>query len=351
MFKEFYPDYTNILSAAQNKAANRIPLYEHCVDDISFERILGREFSRLQEGSLSEKEEYIAATCEAFLKCGYDTVTFERWLSVAFPGSGALGGHKPPVITNREDFEKYPWDEVEDNFFRLYGPLYDALRRKMPLGMKAIGGVGCGVFECVEDLVGYMELCLMSYDDPELYADLFKKVGDVSYAVWERFMREYGDIYCVMRFGDDLGYKSNTLLPSDDVKKHIIPQYKRIIDLVHSCGKPFLLHSCGNIFGVMDELIEVAGIDAKHSNEDQIAPFGEWVDRYGSRIGNFGGVDVDVLCNSSQSEIKEYVTDILCSVKGKGGIAIGSGNSIAGYVPTENYLCMINTVREFRGDK
>jgi len=351
MFKEFTPDYTNVVSAARNIQAKRIPLYEHSIDDVCLERILGREFSELQNGNRSDIEEYIGSTCKAYLKCGYDTVTFERWLSSAFPGSGALGGHKPPVITNRADFEKYPWDEVVDSYFEQFGPLYDALRKKMPEGMKAIGGVGCGVFECVEDLVGYMDLCLLSYDDPELYAELFKRVGDISLAVWERFMREYGDIYCVLRFGDDLGYKSNTLLPSDDVKKYIIPQYKRIVDLVHSYGKPFLLHSCGNIFGVMDELIEVAGIDAKHSNEDQIAPFSQWVDNYGDRIGNFGGVDVDVLCNSSQTEIKEYVTDVLKKCEGKGGIAIGSGNSIAGYVPIENYLCMVNTVREYRADK
>lgn len=350
-YNEFSPDYTNIVDAAHNKAAKRIPLYEHGVDDVIFEKILGREFSALQDGNASDVAEYIGCICEGYRVCGYDTVTFERWLNAAYPGSGALGGHKPPVVTSREDFEKYPWDEVADNFFRLYGGHYAALREKMPAGMKAIGGVGCGVFECVEDIVGYQDLCLMSYDDPELYADIFKKVGDISFAVWERFMREYGDIYCVMRFGDDLGYKSNTLLPHDDIRKHIIPQYKRVIDLVHSYGKPFLLHSCGNIFGVFDDIIDVAGIDAKHSNEDQIAPFTEWVEKYGDRIGNFGGIDVNVLCGGSENEIREYVTDVLKACEGRGGIAFGSGNSIAGYVPVENYLCMIDAVRSYRGDR
>ena len=36
----------------------------------------------------------------------------------------------------------------------------------------------------------------------------------------------------------------------------------------------------------MEDLITDVGIDAKHSNEDQIAPFPEWVRRYGDRIGN-----------------------------------------------------------------
>ncbi|MBP5206964.1 MAG: hypothetical protein J6330_00735, partial [Clostridia bacterium] len=152
------------------------------------------------------------------------------------------------------------------------------------------------------------------------------------------------------RFGDDLGYKSNTLMPHDDIRTHIIPQYKRVIDMVHAGGKPFLLHSCGSIFGVFDDLI-AAGIDAKHSNEDQIAPFTEWVERYGDRIGNFGGVDVDVLCHCSEKEIGERVREILKKCEGRGGIAFGSGNSIAGYVPVENYLAMLRAVREYRGEK
>ena len=48
--------------------------------------------------------------------------------------------------------------------------------------------------------------------------------------------------------------------------------------------------------------------------------------------------------------MKAYTIAILESTAGHGGIAIGSGNSIADYVPVEGYLAMINTVRQFRGD-
>jgi hypothetical protein len=66
------------------------------------------------------------------------------------------------------------------------------------------------------------------------------------------------------------------MLDPDIIRQHIIPQYRRIIDLVHFSDKKFLLHSCGKIFPVMDDIIEM-GIDAKHSNEDQIAPFMLWI--------------------------------------------------------------------------
>lgn len=68
-----------------------------------------------------------------------------------------------------------------------------------------------------------MQLCYLSVDDRQLYEDLFRRMYEVSRRIWERFLREFGDIYCVVRFGDDLGYKVNTLLPAEDVRQVILP--------------------------------------------------------------------------------------------------------------------------------
>ena len=346
----FQPDYQHVVDAARNRTPRRLPLYEHIISEEVMEEILGKRFLNLYKGDGSDREEFFKTYVSFFLQLGYDTVSFERTIGPVMPGSGALGGHKPGVIKTREDFQRYPWQEIPNWYFGTFGSDYELLRAVMPPGMKAIGGPGNGVFELVQDVVGFEQLCYIRCDDPELYSDLFKAVGNTMHAIWTRFLEEYGDVYAVCRFGDDLGFKTATLLPPDDIRSHIIPQYKRIVDLVHSHGKPFLLHSCGNIFPVMDDLIEVAGIDAKHSNEDVIAPFRVWLERYGSRIGNFGGIDMDVLCQYSPSQIQAYVLDVLKEVEGCGGVAIGTGNSIPDYVPPAGYLAMIDTVRRFRGE-
>lgn len=162
-------------------------------------------------------------------------------------------------------------------------------------------------------------------------------------------MKQYRDVYCVLQFGDDMRYKSNTLLSADTLRKEVISRYQPIIHLAHQYQKPFLLHSCGRISSVMEDLIS-AGIDAKHSNEDQIAPFSWWVDTYGDQIGNFGGLDVDALCQSDRAALREYTMDLLGQIGKSKGIAIGTGNSIPSYVPAEGYLNMIEFVREYRGD-
>ncbi|MBS6194042.1 MAG: hypothetical protein KH828_00495 [Clostridiales bacterium] len=349
--KTFQPDYRNILDAAWNRTPRRLPLYEHNVSFKKISEIMGTDLEALFSGDEADIEEFFSVYSDFFQKSGYDVVTFEACIGQIMPGSGALGDSRvDPVIKTREDFERYPWEELPELYFKQNSKYFRALRKRMPEGMKAIGGVGNGIFECVQELTSFQGLCYIGADDEELYRDLFKKVGEVHQKIWRRFMQEFGDIYCVLRFGDDLGYKSNSLLSTADIREHIFPWYKKTVDLVHSYQKPFLLHSCGNIFHLMDDLIQIVGINAKHSNEDQIAPFPVWAEKYGDTIGNFGGFDVDVVCYSSKEELKEYIFDVIRKCENHGGIALGTGNSIPDYVPTESYLNMIELVREYRGE-
>jgi uroporphyrinogen decarboxylase len=342
----FKPDDRNVEAAARNQVPARLPLYGHLISVGKMEQILGEPFGHLYE---SDKDTFFRQYCRFFKEMGYDTVSFEGCISAVLPGGGALGSHKKGVIQSWEDYEKYPWDQIETLYFQCFQEDFKALRHNMPEGMKAIGGVGNGLFECVQDLVGYMDLCYLREDEPVLFEQLFIRMGKVQLRIWKRFLREYGDIYCVCRFGDDLGFKSNTLLSADDIRTHIIPQYKNIIDEVHATGKPFLLHSCGCIFNVMDDLI-AAGIDAKHSNEDQIALFPQWVERYGDQIGNFGGIDTDAVCRLPKSKMECYIRDVVEKCQGHGGFVFGSGNSIPDYVPTDQYVFMVNCVRRLRGE-
>jgi uroporphyrinogen decarboxylase len=148
--------------------------------------------------------------------------------------------------------------------------------------------------------------------------------------------------------GDDLGFHTNTLLEPDTIRQHIIPQYKRIIDIVHAGNKKFLLHSCGCIFDVMDDLIAI-GIDAKHSNEKSIAPFTRWIEQYNDRIGLFGGFDMnDLILNPYDTvyqQVLEEGTRYRSMAKGYG---LGSGNSIPEYASVEGFMAMVDAVKEIR---
>jgi len=196
--------------------------------------------------------------------------------------------------------------------------------------------------------VGLEYLPFIQVDDPDLYADLFNAIGDVTQAIWSEFLPRFGDDFIACRFGDDLGFKTSLLTNPQTVRDHIIPQYAKVISAVHAAGSRFLYHSCGCIFEVMDDIIAV-GIDAKHSNEDAIAPYDRWIDGYGSRIALLGGFDMDFLCQKPPAEVEKAVVELGTRYRAaSGGYALGSGNSIPDYVPVENYLAMVRGVQRIR---
>lgn len=339
------PDFRRFVNAARNRKNKILSIYEHNVSYGVIGKLTGTDLDGLMKRSAWD--EAFAIYCKFFRDTGYDVVTFEQCITMATPPGGALCGGKGPV-QSRADLLKFPWKQVEQNWYEMAAPQYEALHKNMPENMLAVGGVGNGVFEISEELTGLEYLPFLAVDEPDTYADLYRRIGDLSFNIWERFLREFGDIYCVCRFGDDLGFRNSLLTMPDTVRDHIIPQYRRIIDLVHGAGKPFLLHSCGCIFEVMDDLID-AGIDAKHSNEDAIAPFERWIKDYSSRIALFGGIDMNFIVSSTPEEIaRETAEKALEYQEMANGFAIGTGNSIPEYVPAENYLAMLSAANQIR---
>jgi len=345
--KPFEPDYGNILKVLYNKKPLRLPLYEHHIDLPFISRYYSEEIC-LHENRPEDYRAFHRKIISFWREMTYDAFDYEAAICDIFPDHGAIMGGRPGPIQTRDDFIRYPFDEIPEIFWRTYSPHLDAIRAVMPQGMKAYGGCGYGIFESSQDLVGFEPLCLMQFLDPDLFRDLFRKIGDLYVTLWSEMIRNYSDIFVFFRMGDDLGFKTSTMLDPETIRTHILPQYRRIIDLVHASGKKFLLHSCGRIFNIMDDIVNL-GIDAKHSNEDQIAPFERWIELYGDRIGLFGGIDVNTLCLSSSDDVYREVLEKGTKYRRLArGYGLGSGNSIPGYVPIEGYIAMIEAVKEIR---
>ncbi|MGM0432811.1 MAG: uroporphyrinogen decarboxylase family protein [Spirochaetota bacterium] len=354
---KYQSDFSRIVRAAQRRGNNQFPLYEHNVSLPVLDAITGADITGMTGGTFEDRREGFRLAASRLSEIGYDTFAFEGCITELVQGGKGLMGQSGPLITSKQDLDSYPWDELPERYFQRFRLSFEALREALPPGMKAVGGVGNGLFELIQDFVPLTDLAYLEVDQPAVFAALWKRVADVMRVIWERFLQEYGDIYCLCRFGDDLGFNTSLLLKPSTVTDYILPQYQGIVDLVHRYDKPFLLHSCGAIFSVMDQIIEQTKIDAKHSNEDSIAPFTDWVERYGERIGLFGGIDMNILCSEDEAGIRSYVGEVLRELSFlrehhtgtlTAGIALGSGNQIADYVPPEHFLVMVEALRELQ---
>jgi len=347
----FTPDFRHFAAVMQNKRPKRLPLYEHLISTLVMEQILDHPFAELAKGDKADVLEFARQYRRFFQEMTYDVISFEVCITEILPDNGALRGGRPGPIQSRADFQSYPWDELPDKFWQLADSQFDALISALPAGMKFVGGIGNGVFEISEDLVGLEYLPLMQVDDPQLYSDLFKKIGDLMADIWIEFLKKYKDAFVACRFGDDLGFRSSLLTNPSTFRKHILPEYRRVVNAIHSAGKPFLWHSCGCVFEVMEDVIGI-GINAKHSNEDAIAPFSRWIAEYGDRIGLVGGFDMNFMYQKKPEEIFAEIRRTGREYRNRAkGYALGTGNSIPDTFPIENYLAMIRAGQAIRKDE
>lgn len=91
----------------------------------------------------------------------------------------------------------------------------------------------------------------------------------------------------------------------------------------------------------MDRIVDHLQVDGKHSYEDSILSVEDAWEQYHNRISIIGGIDVDFICRSTPGEIYKRSKEMLEKTGLDGGFALGTGNSVPEYVPSENFYAML----------
>jgi len=256
-------------------------------------------------------------------------------------GRAYMNEHRGP-ITNWEEFERYPWPDAA----RLSTRALEWYSENLPDNMCIIGSGGFAHFaEFLTWLMGYETLCISLCEQRDLVAAISQRLTDM-YRVFLRRVLEFDRVKIVWG-SDDMGFRGGTLVSPDDLREFVLPGHKLMADMSHAAGRPYLLHSCGNLAAIMDDLIDDVGIDAKHSFEDTIENVIDVKETYGRRIALLGGIDVDFLCRATEDEVRRRVRTTLEKCTVGSGYCLGTGNSVANYIPLENYLAMLDEGRRF----
>ncbi|MFC2124417.1 uroporphyrinogen decarboxylase family protein [Bacteroidota bacterium] len=336
------PDFNNFLKVFSFQPLEKPVLFEFFLNEDLYSYLAGKDIKAAEDNL-----EKLKIIIQAFYKADYDYAT------VPSTYTDTLWFHKDEVnqieskslnegfvISDREGFEKYDWPDPEDGYYDIYNDLDIFL----PAGMKLIASGPGGVLENVIELVGFERLCFMIYEDEDLAKDIFDAVGSRLLKFY-KLVSSYDPVGALI-VNDDWGFKSQTMLSTDMMRKFVFPWHKKMTEAIHSAGKPAILHSCGNLMEVMEDVIEDMKFDGKHSFEDIITPVEEAYNLWGDRIALMGGIDMDFLARSTPEKIRERAEKLLELTKNKGGYALGSGNSIPDYIPWDNYFSMISVVNK-----
>ena len=176
-------------------------------------------------------------------------------------------------------------------------------------------------------------------DNPELVKAVIDSLAELVYQSY--VIAAQIDGVGVIWHGDDLAYKSGTMLSPDLLRQWLFPWYKKFGEVARKYGKPYWYHCCGNKSEIMDDLIEDVRVDAIHAFEDGCCSIISYKEKYGKRIGLIGGVDIDKLARLSGDDLKKYLYSVLDNCMPGGRYVFGSGNSICNFIPIENYMLML----------
>jgi uroporphyrinogen decarboxylase len=349
------PNVEALRRVLQRDPCDRIPLVELAIAEETLAAIHGAPLIPLsRQDGLQQFGDGIRQRIQLWHALGYDyfrvraEIPFHMETLAARDTAASLSGQRhwvnehEGIIKSLADFEAYRWPAPADIDFAAA----EAAARALPDGMGLIGFSG-GVLEWSSNLLGLEGLMLLIYDDPELVRAVVDRVGQTIYEAFRVFC-DMPKVFAIW-LGDDMGFKTATLLQPQHLRQYILPWHRRYAELAHQIGRLFLLHSCGHVESVMPDLIEDVRIDAKHSFEDVIVPVEQFKQRWGARVAVLGGVDVDLLSRGTEADVRRRTSQILEACAPGGGYACGSGNSITNYMPMQNYLAMIETIHRFNG--
>jgi uroporphyrinogen decarboxylase len=256
-------------------------------------------------------------------------------------GRSFVSEHRGP-ITNWKEFEEYPWPDPARSSARSL----EWYENNLPDDMCVIGGGGFAHFaEHLTWLMGYETLCYSLFDNRDLVKAISDRLTHIYHAVLRQIL-EFDRVKIVWG-SDDLGFRGGTLISPADTREFILPGHRLMARMSHEAGCPYLLHSCGNLKAIMSDLMDDVQMDAKHSFEDTVESVVEAKERYGDRIALLGGIDVDFLCRAEEQAVRRRVRETLEKCMPGGGYCLGTGNSVANYIPLDNYLAMLDEGRRF----
>ncbi len=293
---------------------------------IAIQRFLGYDYVRLCPAGMDMPTKLIVAQ---------DTAELARKSGRQF-----MEEHNGP-ITSWEEFHAYPWPDPAKADLREL----EWCEKNLPDDMCVIVSGVAHFAEYLSWLMGYETLCYALTDQRDLVKAIADKLTEIYRVLIPRTL-QFKRVKALWG-SDDMGYRGGTLMHPKDMREFVLPGHKMAAGMAHEAGMPYLLHSCGNLKAIMEDLIEDAGIDAKHSFEDTIESVIEAKGTYGRRIALLGGIDVDFMCRSDEKAVRDRVRKTLEACMPGGGYCLGSGNSVANYIPLDNYLAMLDEGRKF----
>jgi uroporphyrinogen decarboxylase len=198
--------------------------------------------------------------------------------------------------------------------------------------------IGMLLFERAWSFRSMTELLMDFYLNPEFVEELFDRITDYNLEIINDVLQYPVDGFY---FGDDYGQQTGMLMGPKLWRQFIKPRLERTFAPIKAKGLPVFLHSCGNIYDILGDLIDI-GLDVYQTVQPEIYDLKKIKKEFGKDLSFYGAISTQqALPYLSPDKVRELLKDTITTLNIDGGYICAPTHQIPADVPPENIMAMI----------
>lgn len=207
--------------------------------------------------------------------------------------------------------------------------------------------LGFSLYERAWTLRGMENLMMDFYENPKFVKELLNSIADYNIAQIKKAL-EY-DIDAVY-FGDDWGQQRGLQMGPGIWREFLFPVLERMYSTVRNAGKYVMIHSCGDVDELFDDLIDI-GLNCFNPFQPEVMDVQALLSKYRGRLAFHGGLSTQkTLPYGSTDDVRRQTQELL-QLGLKGGYIFSPAHAVEGDVPIENMITFIEMLNKQQGFK